>query len=127
MFKKLAVSAIASVIVLTPMMAKAEWVTIGETSEIILSVDSKIRVINEKTVFYWQQVVFKVKQPNKVKEMVTYNAVNCDLMALKTHRAILYNDQGEVITQEKYEEPLDWEYSIPGSRQQVLLQKVCSF
>jgi hypothetical protein len=125
MFKKLALSAITFTVILAPMTAKAEWVTVGESNKAILSVDNKIKRIDDTTAFFWQRLVYKAIQSNDVKAAISYNSVSCDLMASRTHKFILYNDQGEVIAQKDYDEPLDWEYPVPGSRQEDVLRKIC--
>lgn len=125
MFKKLAVSAIAFTIILTPMMVKAEWVTVAETSKTTLSVDKKIILLDNKPTFFWEKLGYKEQRPNGVKEVVTYNEVNCNSIASRTHKIIFYDHDGEVIGTKEYEEVLNWEYPVPESVEEAILQKIC--
>ncbi|MFS0520138.1 surface-adhesin E family protein [Nostoc sp. UIC 10607] len=126
MLKKLAASAIASTIALAPMVAKAEWVAVSESDDLIAYVGDRVTVTvsDSQPAFYWQRVVYK-KAQDGVKAVVSYNAVNCNPLAARAKEMIFYDSRGSIIKRQDLSETSDWESPIPGSHLEASLETIC--
>jgi len=115
---------IAFSIVLSPVIASAEWIDISENDQTILAVEKKLIVKSNQTIFFWQRLMYKEVQPGNMKFAITYNEVDCKLIAVKIRKSIIYNESGETLSKEEYD-PVDFDQQVPDSLGEKLLQAIC--
>lgn len=130
MFKKLAVSAIASAILFIPSVASAKWVEVSsdQIQGYSFQIDKQKITRDGDTVYYWYQTVLDTPTYEGVKKIAYNVAADCSLRNQRTLEVVYKSKTNKILGREKFVER--WEqktsYIMTGTHEELLFFTACS-
>lgn len=128
--KNLAVSVIASAVLLFPSASSAKWVNVSsdQLQGYSFQIDNQKITRDGDVVYYWYQTVLNTPTFEGVKKIAYNVAADCSLRSQRTLEIVYKSKTNKILGREKFVER--WEqktsYIITGTHEYLLFSTACS-
>lgn len=127
--KLLIAAVVSATALLTPGIARADWVHITNSSDgdVQVFVDDNSIESHGNTVYYWQRNNFRLSRKDSTTSNVSYNSVVCGSRIHRTLQLMGYDSTGSVVFNYKSnEQESSPKEIVPGSVLEGVYEAVCS-